>query len=171
MRNTDFDLAELTEFAQNYWVELAELPIRFDSEPYSRFPIFRDDHLEIVVICFADGQTSSVHDHQGSNCVIRVMRGKILESLFLRDGHQLSIDRTHYLLPGDVSGLDGVQVHQLSNLDKNGSVLLNFYSPPFKIVDKEPQPLQPGPKSGIQFSETDPCLQWNVESWKLICLG
>jgi len=36
-------------------------------------------------------------------------------------------------VPGDVSGLSGEQIHQLSNVDTAGSVLLNFYSPPFQV--------------------------------------
>jgi predicted metal-dependent enzyme (double-stranded beta helix superfamily) len=143
MRNSDFNLAELIVVARSYPLVLAQLPRQFDSEPYSRIPIFRDEHLEIVIICFADGQTSSVHDHQGSNCVIRVVQGKILESLFSRESHQLCIEETRYLLPGDVSGLDGEQIHQLSNLDKTGSILINFYSPPFKMSRKDPVPERP----------------------------
>ena len=96
--------------------------------------MYRDDRLEVVVICFAEGQTTSVHDHQGSNCVIRVLRGKVLENHFVpaRD-EQLDLLGCHYLQPGDVSGLDGRQIHQLCNLDPRGTVLLNFYSPPFKM--------------------------------------
>jgi cysteine dioxygenase len=126
-------LDQLREFACSYNVR-PDLPVHFDGRPYSRIPIHRDDFMEIVVICFADGQTSSVHEHEGSNCVVRVVSGKILENLFSAVGDgTLRFDRNHYLLPGDVSALDGAQVHQLINLDSRGSVLLNFYSPPFQV--------------------------------------
>jgi cysteine dioxygenase len=126
-------LAELRAFASNYQVK-RDLPVRFDGSPYTRIPISRDGAIEVVVICLAEGQTSSVHDHQGSNCVIRVIRGKVLESLFADAGDgTLRFERNHYLLPGDVSGLEGAQVHQLINLDMRGTVLLNFYSPPFQL--------------------------------------
>jgi cysteine dioxygenase len=128
-----YDLEALLRFAKNYAHREAELPIHFSTEPYTRIPIYRDEHIEIVVICFASGQTSSVHDHQGSNCVIRVVRGKVLECLFTRIGETLHMDFHHYLHVGEISGLDGQQIHQLSNLDPSGTVLLNFYSPPFKI--------------------------------------
>jgi len=126
-------LADLRELASNYSVK-RDLPVRFDGEPYTRIPISRDGAIEVVVICLAEGQTSSVHDHRGSNCVVRVIRGKVLESLFSDAGDgTLQLDRNHYLSAGDVSGLDGSQVHQLINLDKQGTVLLNFYSPPFQL--------------------------------------
>jgi cysteine dioxygenase len=126
-------LAELHAFASSYQMK-RDLPVRFDGSPYTRIPISRDGAIEVVVICLAEGQTSSVHDHQGSNCVVRVIKGKVLESLFsdVGDG-TLRFERNHCLLAGDVSALDGAQVHQLINLDKQGTVLLNFYSPPFQL--------------------------------------
>ena len=128
-----YDLPALLQFAKNYTYREADLPIRFATEPYTRIPIYRDEQIEIVVICFASGQTSSVHDHQGSNCVIRVVRGKVLECLFTGTGETLHMSSHHYLHLDDISGLDGQQIHQLSNLDPTGTVLLNFYSPPFKM--------------------------------------
>jgi cysteine dioxygenase len=126
-------LEELRRYANGY-KPACELPVRFDGRPYTRIPIHRDTGIEIVLICFADGQTSSVHSHEGSNCVVRLLRGKILENLFTDAGDgTLQFERNHSLLPGDVSGLDGSQVHQLINLDAQGSVLLNFYSPPFQM--------------------------------------
>jgi cysteine dioxygenase len=127
------NLEELIQYAKNYQAEEKGLPIFFDPDKYSRTPIYRSEKLEIVVICFAAGQTSSVHDHQGSNCVIRVVRGKMLEQLFRDNGDQLEFVSNHYLEPGDVSGLDGIAIHQISNMDKSGSVLINFYSPPFQV--------------------------------------
>jgi predicted metal-dependent enzyme (double-stranded beta helix superfamily) len=129
-----WDLATLERFATDYQYKEADLPIGFSSEPYTRIVLCRDESLEIVLICFAAGQTSSVHDHRGSNCVIRVLRGKILEMLFEKgESSTLAYLMHHCLSPGDVSGLDGEQIHQLSNVDNSGSVLLNFYSPPFQV--------------------------------------
>ena len=128
-----YNLTALLQFAKDYSYSEVDLPIRFSAEPYTRIPIHRDEQIEIVVVCFASGQTSSVHDHRGSNCVIRVVRGKVLECLFSRIGETLHMDFHHYLHSGQISGLDGQQIHQLSNLDPQGTVLLNFYSPPFKI--------------------------------------
>ena len=127
-------VAELERIAAEYQYQEDQLPIAFQSEPYTRIALHRDESIEIVLICFAAGQTSSVHDHRGSNCVIRLLRGRIFETLFERlPDNTLAHALHHYLNPGEVSGLDGEQVHQLTNVDNNGSVLLNFYSPPFKV--------------------------------------
>jgi cysteine dioxygenase len=133
MNKSHLTLDDLHEYARKYALE-RDLPVRYDGRPYTRISIHRDQSVEIVVICFADGQTSSVHDHEGSNCVVRLVRGKILENLFTNsDDGTLNFERNHCLMPGDISALNGTQVHQLVNLDKQGSVLLNFYSPPFQM--------------------------------------
>jgi cysteine dioxygenase len=129
-----YDLSALTNFAYNYQFKLKNLPVSFGDEPYTRVSISRDDDMEIVLICFREGQTSSVHNHQGSNCVIRVVNGKLLETLYKEeDPGELSFYHQHYLRKGDISGLDGEAIHQLTNLSKTGTVLLNFYSPPFDM--------------------------------------
>ncbi len=125
------ELKELIELAKEY--KFDTLPINFDDKHYVRNVIYKDDKLEIVVICFSPGQTSTVHDHQGSNCVIRVVNGKILEQLFKDNGSHLEFVSNHYLNEGDVSGLNGIAIHQISNINKEGTVLLNFYSPPFVV--------------------------------------
>lgn len=136
MRNTPYTLDELVQYAKDYSFREKELPVFFDPDKYSRIPISRDSHLEVVLICFGPGQTSSVHHHQGSSCVIRVVRGKMLEQLFSDKGDCLHFESNHYLSPGDVSGLDGDDIHQISNMDKDGTILLNFYSPPFATPEE-----------------------------------
>ena len=129
MRN--YTLDELVKFAKDY--QCAELPISFSEDKYVRTPVYKDATLEIVVICFSPGQTSSVHDHKGSCCAVKVVKGKILEQLFKDNGEYLEFVSNKYLNQGDVSVLDGTAIHQVSCLDKSGSVLLNFYSPPSKV--------------------------------------
>lgn len=124
-------LEDLLLIASSYEIP-KDLPIRFNETPYTRIPIYKDEEMEIVLICFAEGQTSSVHSHQGSNCVVRVISGKVLETTYTQNEEELDLLNSSYLKPGDISGLDGIQVHQLSNLHQKGSVLINFYSPPFR---------------------------------------
>jgi cysteine dioxygenase len=131
-RDSIFDLGGLADFAAAYPYRERDLPISFASEQYTRVLLHRDTSVEIVLICFAAGQASSIHNHRGSNCVIRLVRGRVLETLFERaPDNTLLHTLHHYINAGDVSGLDGEQIHQISNVDDSGSVLLNFYSPPF----------------------------------------
>jgi cysteine dioxygenase len=128
----DLTLAELIQIASTYRPP-EPLPVEFAEDKYQRRSIYRDDHLEIVVICFGAGQSTSIHDHQGSNCVVNVVDGLILETMFECAGDHYVPAGSRALSPGDVSGLDGERIHQIANLCRSGSVLLNFYSPPFQV--------------------------------------
>jgi cysteine dioxygenase len=128
-----FTLDQLKRIAREY-PATSDLPVRFGEDSYARITLYRDERLEVALVCFAGGQTTSVHDHQGSNCVLRVVRGKIMESQFRAGANgQLDLLGSCILQPGDVTGLDGEEIHHVCNLDPSGTVLLNFYSPPFKV--------------------------------------
>lgn len=125
-------LAQLEAVARDLVPDGIDTSMSFDGEHYVRRTLFKNQRLEIAAIWFSKGQTSSVHDHRGSSCVVRVLRGKILETLFARNGSgQLDLVTQRSLSTGQVSGLDGWTVHNVANLDEAGSVLLNVYSPPF----------------------------------------
>ena len=128
-----YDLSTLTSYANNYQFLKSELPIAFTNEPYTRLPIYKNSEIEIVLICFKNRQKSTIHHHQGSNCVIRVIDGELQETLFKEENDKFVAYSRYYLQKGDISGLDGTTIHQLKNIDENGTVLLNFYSPPFDI--------------------------------------
>lgn len=124
---------DLEKYAKEFPLPAAGFAEVYSADHYTRTTLFKDDHIEIVVICFLPGQTSSVHDHKGSNCVVRMIKGKMLETLFAQEENgDYSVSSYHYLTTGDISGLDGTQIHQLANVSSDGSILLNFYSPPFK---------------------------------------
>ena len=64
---------------------------------------------------------------------LNVVEGLLLETTFECEGDNYAPNGSRVLSPGSVSGLDGQQIHQVANLCRNGSVLLNFYSPPFQV--------------------------------------
>jgi predicted metal-dependent enzyme (double-stranded beta helix superfamily) len=99
------DLPELERLAAGYQWRDGELPILFSAEPYTRTVLHWDDTIEVVLICFAAGQTSSVHHHRGSNCVIRVVSFKVMETHFAAGPEStLEYHRPHSLEPGTFRG-------------------------------------------------------------------
>ena len=134
MSDGGLPLKQLLRMARDYEVDVAALPIAYENQPYTRIRLHRTDEFEVMLICFAEGQTSSVHDHRGSRCVVRVVQGLALETHFHRndDGTlRVALQQVHPV--GAISGLEGDQVHQICTLDPTGTVLLNFYSPPFGV--------------------------------------
>ena len=74
-------LAELTS-------ELAELDIgcedvagfnRFSDQHYTRNLVRSSPWYYALVLCWKNGQRSPIHDHHGSTCGVRVLRGTLTE--------------------------------------------------------------------------------------------
>src|SRR5205807_7632445 len=59
------------------------------------YPLSLHDALPIWVLCWRNGQRSPIHDHRGSSCGVRVLRGTMTETqfAFAPNGHVKALDR------------------------------------------------------------------------------
>jgi len=39
-------------------------------------------HFNLILLCWLPGQISSIHDHAGSHCIMRVLQGELVETLY-----------------------------------------------------------------------------------------
>ena len=134
MRDRPWSIEELRGRAERYEARGLEATFSFDPDHYVRKVLQRDERLEIALLCWDAGQASSIHDHRGSNCVVRVLSGCFVERLFRADSASgLYVElKARTIHPGDLTGVDGEQVHQMINVAVGGrGAMLNFYSPPF----------------------------------------
>jgi cysteine dioxygenase len=60
--------------------------VRFDPERYQRQRIYRDDELEIVLLCWDRGQATPIHDHDGQAGWFTVLDGTLEVQEFERMG-------------------------------------------------------------------------------------
>lgn len=116
--------------------ELTEL-MCFDPGHYMRNRFLRTDAYEILLLCFAAGQRTPIHDHAGSACGVKVIEGTASETIFERteDGWIYPTE-TRQLSEGGVVGSFDSDTHQVSNLQSGGKrlVTLHVYSPPLAEV-------------------------------------
>src|SRR5436190_9771106 len=112
-------LPELLEEMRALQVDLRDLAphVRFSDQKYRRNLVRGTDWYNLWVLCWRNGQRSPIHDHRGSSCAVRVLRGTMTESqfVFAPNGHvkpTLSRD----LAPGAVVGSEDTDMHQVSNL-------------------------------------------------------
>jgi cysteine dioxygenase len=124
--NIKYNLNDLLELAKkDYEVEkLAE----FKENQYNRIILYKNDNIEVALVCFKIGQTTNIHDHQGSDCVVKVISGNLLETLFDKNDF-FTVKSNKVLNKNDISGIDGCSYHSVTALEQ--SILLNFYSPGF----------------------------------------
>jgi cysteine dioxygenase len=100
---------------------------------YARNLIHRAAHVEVLCLCWHSGQRSPIHDHDHSNCVVRVLEGVMTNTDYelLPSGYLRPTASHDY----DVGGMEAraeADIHQVANLQPAGCdlVTLHVYSPP-----------------------------------------
>lgn len=111
--------------------------VRFGTDGYRRNPLRVGSGYSALVLCWRPGQRSPIHDHRGSSCGVKVIRGTVTETLFERttEGHLIPSE-THELQEGGVCGSQDADIHQISNLQPAGRdlITLHIYSPPLNVM-------------------------------------
>jgi cysteine dioxygenase len=123
-------------------IELSQLRIslddltnhaRFSERGYTRNLYKGGEWYQLLVLCWKNGQRSPIHDHVGSSCGIRVLRGTMTETRFefAPNGHVKAVASRDYP-EGSVAGSQDYDLHQVSNLQADNAdlVTLHVYSPP-----------------------------------------
>ncbi len=109
----------------------------FSERGYTRNLVRGRDWYQMLVLCWKNGQRSPIHDHAGSNCAVRVLRGVLTETLFVfaPNGHVKATGSNDYPA-GSVIASHDMDLHQVSNLQAGSAdlVTLHVYSPPLALM-------------------------------------
>jgi cysteine dioxygenase len=126
------DLVQQLKRLQIGWRDVAD-HIFFSSQGYTRNLIRSGPWYSVLALCWKNGQRSPIHDHLGSVCGVRVLRGVMTETLFqfAPNGHVKAVGSDDYE-PGSVVAGQDYHLHQISNLQAGNAdlVTLHVYSPP-----------------------------------------
>jgi len=128
-------LADLLRHLDELEIDCHEVAsyIRFSRRGYTRNLVRGGAWYNVLVLCWANGQRSPIHDHQGSSCGVRVLRGTATETLFeFAPNRHVKALFSRDLTPGSVCGSQDDDIHQVSNLQPGDVdlVTLHVYSPP-----------------------------------------
>jgi cysteine dioxygenase len=107
--------------------------LTFRPERYVRNRLHDGPLYQALVLCWRNGQRSPIHNHRGSHCGVKVLRGVATETLFARAPNGLVVPTaSRDLPPGHTCASADEDVHQVSNLQAGGAdlVTLHVYSPP-----------------------------------------
>lgn len=128
-------LAQLEEWLHRADVTYDDVQsfLRFHPEHYVRNLMHAGPAYVALVLCWHSGQRSPIHDHHGSSCAVKVLRGIATETLFERAaGGLVYAVGSRQLAAGAMCASQDSQMHQMSNLQRAGEdlVTLHIYSPP-----------------------------------------
>jgi len=107
--------------------------VRFSNRGYTRNLVRGGPWFNVLVLCWKNGQRSPIHDHHGSSCGVRVLRGIATETIFdFAPNRHVKALFSRDLKAGCVCGSQDDDIHQVSNLQSGDAdlVTLHVYSPP-----------------------------------------
>jgi cysteine dioxygenase len=111
--------------------------IRFSERGYQRNLVKAGPWYNLLVLCWKNGQRSPIHDHKGSVCALRVLRGVLTETLFefSPNGHVKAVTSRDFG-PGSVVASQDSDLHQVSNLQAGSAdlVTLHVYAPALEFM-------------------------------------
>ncbi len=120
--------------------------IRFADPSYQRVLVRARRWYHLWILCWKNGQRSPIHDHLGSSCGVRVLRGTatVTDCVFAANGCVKAVGSRDYPA-GSVLTSEDDDLHQFSNLQDGGAdlVTLHVYSPPlrrmgvYSLTDRE----------------------------------
>ena len=105
----------------------------FGTRTYRRNLLYTGPAYQALVLCWRNGQRSPIHDHRGSSCGVRVLRGVATETRFtLSPNGMILATSSRELAEGSVCASQDADIPQMSNLQAGEAdlVTLHVYSPP-----------------------------------------
>jgi cysteine dioxygenase len=127
------------------WLE--RIPFRFEDvanylvfrpERYVRNRLHDGPSYQALLLCWRNGQRSPIHNHRGSHCGVKVLRGIATETFFKRAANGLIVPvSSRDLAANQICGSVDDDIHQVSNLQAGHAdlVTLHIYSPPLLRMD------------------------------------
>ena len=109
----------------------------FDPRTYKRNRIFRNDALDILLLCWRSKQRTPIHDHAGSICGVYVLRGEATEIAFKPSGIGVLIpSESKSLHAGDITVSIDSDAHLVGNFAAPAQdlITLHCYSPPLAAM-------------------------------------
>ena len=118
-------------------VDALEDCIGYSEDGYQRNVIKKNEHYELVAICWIPGQNTPIHDHTGSDCAFLIVSGVSTETVYKtnEDGLAYPVSDRRYE-PDEVCAAEEPDIHRVSNKESTNLINLHVYTPPlseFKI--------------------------------------
>ena len=100
--------------------------VRLDAGQRHFAQLWRDDHVDVWVISWANGNDTGFHDHDVSSGAVAVVEGEIVEERLVLDGPPVAFHHR----AGDVFDFDASHVHRMHQDSGTRAVSIHAYSPP-----------------------------------------
>ena len=114
-----------------------------ENRAYTRNLVFANDLFALMVLVWSPKRDSPIHDHSGSSCYVKAIKGAILETVYQTKPSDKTITeaelsdaikQTRMLKTGQVGYIhDNIGVHKMENASDDWAVSVHMYTPPFEV--------------------------------------
>lgn len=116
----------------------------WDQQCYTRNCIEKNDHFELILLCWNPHHETPIHDHDGQKCWVYQLAGNITEKRFIHTDSGPIPREPRLLKPGQLSYMDDrMGYHVLKNNSDQRCLSLHLYASPIeKCMVYDPQSKQ-----------------------------
>jgi len=106
----------------------------WSSQKYTRNCMYKDSQFELLLLCWNEDQETSIHDHDGEDCWVYLLKGEMEEVFYsLNDSNYLKEEQSQLIKPHQLSFMnDRIGLHRLRNRFKGKSMSLHLYAKPIE---------------------------------------
>ena len=130
IKDNKTDIPNLVEILKNCGLENFNINLKYDEKKYTRNLIFKNNDFQLVIMCWPINFESSIHDHNGSECFFKILKGVMLEKKYEIFGEKLKLTNDNIITESSVSFLENNNdIHQVKNIHNNFVITLHLYVP------------------------------------------
>lgn len=102
----------------------------WSKECYTRNCIVNNEKFELILLCWCEGHRTSIHDHGGEECWVKVIEGELKETIYKQNEvGELNIVKTAISKSNEVTYMKDIMgFHRLENLSNKRSLSLHLYA-------------------------------------------
>jgi cysteine dioxygenase len=106
----------------------------WSNDCYTRNCIADTEKFELILICWCAGHQTSIHDHGGEECWVKVIQGEFKETVYKQDKMgALKLTKTQFSKKNDITYMkDFMGFHRLENSTNKRSMSLHLYAKPIR---------------------------------------
>ena len=106
----------------------------WSNECYTRNCIADTEKFELILICWCEGHQTSIHDHGGEECWVKVIEGEFKETVYKQDEMgALKLTKTKFSKKNEITYMkDFMGFHRLENNANKRSMSLHLYAKPIR---------------------------------------
>lgn len=122
-------LFKLKEILANYQSTDWEKFVHFKDGVYHRELVCCNNNYKIIIISWKKGIASGIHDHPTKGCLMKVLKGNLIEIRYKKQNEIMQKTSTSLLTTDEISFIEGSDgLHNIYAAED--SVSLHIYSPP-----------------------------------------